>query len=90
MLAIIFLAGFDPQHNNSGIYFATAALLIFIAAVLAGRKVQQQLPAKWLVGIAALALLTLALIWLLVFSLNRKEPAPRLPPADYSAPTGTP
>ncbi len=84
------LAAFDPQQISSAIYFAAAALLIFIAAVLAGRRVQQQLPVKRLIGIAGLALLTLALIWLLVFALNRKAPASTAPPADYPAATGTP
>ena len=85
-----FLAAFDPEQISSGIYFAAAALLIFIAAMLAGKRVQQQLPVKSLVGIAGLALLTLALIWLLVVGLNRKAATPALPPADYPAATGTP
>jgi apolipoprotein N-acyltransferase len=86
----IFVVAFDPQQINSAVYFAAAALLIFTAAILAGKKVQPQLPAKSLIGIAGLALLTLALIWLLVSVLNRKEAAPPSPPPDYSAPTGTP
>ena len=85
-----FLALFDPQQINSGVYFAAAALLIFLAAVLAGRKVQQRLPAKALVGIVAVTVLTLTLIWLLLSALNRKETTPSPPPTDYSAPTGTP
>ncbi len=84
------LAAFDPQQINSAVYFTAAAILIFLAAFLAGRKVQQQLPVKWLAGIAGLALLTLALIWLLLSALNRKESTPRSPPADYPAPAGTP
>jgi hypothetical protein len=45
---------------------------------------------KWLVGIAGLACVTLAFIWLLVSALNRKEAAPPSPPPDYPATTGSP
>ena len=48
------------------------------------------LPAKALVGIVAVTVLTLTLIWLLLSALNRKETTPSPPPTDYSAPTGTP
>jgi putative Ca2+/H+ antiporter (TMEM165/GDT1 family) len=84
------LAVFDFQQINSGVYFAAATVLIFTAAVLAGRRVKQQLPLKWLVGIAGLAFLTLALIWLLISALNRKEATPPSPPPDYPAATGSP
>jgi hypothetical protein len=82
------VAAFDPEQINSGVYFAAAAVLIFVAAVLAGRKVQPQLPAKTLIGIAGLAFVTLTLIWLLLSFLNRKEPTPPAP--DYPAATGSP
>jgi putative Ca2+/H+ antiporter (TMEM165/GDT1 family) len=86
---LLFLADFDPQQINSATYFVAAAVLIFTAAVLAGKKVQPQLPAKALLGIAGLAFLTLALIWLLLSFLNRKEATPA-PPPDYPASTGSP
>ena len=85
----VFLSAFDLPQINSVIYFAAAGLLIFFAAILAGKRVQQRLPAKWLAVIAGVTLLTLALIWLLLAALNRKESTPP-PPVDYSAPTGTP
>jgi hypothetical protein len=81
---------FDFQQINSAVYFAAATLLIFTAAVLAGRRVNQQLPLKWLVGIAGLAFVTLSLIWLLLSALNRKEATPPSPPPDYPAGTGSP
>jgi amino acid transporter len=84
------LAAFDFEQINSGVYFAAAAVLIFVAAVLAGRKVQPQLPAKTLIGIAGLAFITLTLIWLLLSFLNRKEATPTAPPPDYPAATGSP
>lgn len=84
------LGDFDPQQINSAIYFAAAAFLIFTAAVLAGKKVHQQLPAKWLLGIAGLALIAFALIWLLLSALNRKAATPPAPPPDYPAATGSP
>jgi hypothetical protein len=40
--AMQFLA-FDLQLVSSGVYFGAAGLLIFAAAVLAGRKVHRQL-----------------------------------------------
>lgn len=83
-------AAFDPQQISSGVYFAAAAFLIFTAAVLAGKKVHQQLPAKWLLGIAGLAVLVFASIWLLLSVLNRKEATPPAPPPDYPAATGSP
>jgi NADH:ubiquinone oxidoreductase subunit 6 (subunit J) len=89
-LMLTFADAFDFQQINSAVYFGAAAVLIFTAAVLAAKKVQPQLPAKSLVGIAGLTLLTLMLIWLLVSVLNRKEATPPSPPPDYSAPTGTP
>lgn len=85
-----FPAAFDPQQIDSGIYFAAAALLIFVAAFLASRRIQKQLPPKSLAAVAAAALLALALIWLLVFALNRKEPAPPSVTPDYPAATGSP
>jgi putative Ca2+/H+ antiporter (TMEM165/GDT1 family) len=90
MSASAFLSAFEPQQISSVVYFVAAALLIFVAAVLAGKKVQQQLPPKWLAVIAGLTLLTLALIWLLVVALNGREPGAQSPPVNYSAPTGTP
>jgi hypothetical protein len=35
----------------SWIYFAAAAVLIFVAAMSAGRKVQRNLKAKWIATI---------------------------------------
>ena len=84
------LAAFDFEQMNSGLYFAAATILIFTAGVLAGRRVNQQLPLKSLVGIAGLAFVTLALIWLLVSALNRKEATPPSTPPDYPAATGSP
>ena len=83
-------AAFDFEQINSGVYFGAATVLIFTAGVLAGRRVNQQIPMKWLVGIAGLAFITLALIWLLVSALNRKEAAPPSPTPDYPAATGSP
>jgi NADH:ubiquinone oxidoreductase subunit 6 (subunit J) len=73
----------------SWIYFAAAALLIFFAAMSAGRKVQRNLKPKWVATIAGISMLTLALIWLLLSALNRREATPR-PPPDYPAPSATP
>jgi plastocyanin domain-containing protein len=84
------LAAFNFEQINSSVYFIAATVLIFTAAVLAGRRVNQQLPMKSLVGIAGLALITLGLIWLLISALNRKEAAPPSPPPDYPAATGSP
>jgi putative Ca2+/H+ antiporter (TMEM165/GDT1 family) len=84
------LAAFDFEQINSGVYFAAATILIFAAGVLAGKRVKQQLPLKSLVAIAGLAFVTLALIWLLVSALNRKQATPPSPPPDYPAATGSP
>jgi hypothetical protein len=37
------MTALDIQKINSGIYFAAAAVLICLAAMLAGRKVQRNL-----------------------------------------------
>jgi hypothetical protein len=66
------------------------SLLIFAAAVLAGRKVHRQLKLQSVAGIAGLALVTPTLNWLLVAALNRKEAEPRTSPPDYPAPSATP
>jgi urease gamma subunit len=66
------------------------SLLIFAAAVLAGRKVHRHLKLQWVARIAGLALVTLTLNWLLVAALNRKEAEPRMSPPDYPAPSATP
>jgi putative Ca2+/H+ antiporter (TMEM165/GDT1 family) len=89
MLTRIFLAAVEPQKIHSGVYFAAAAVLIFVAAILAGRKVQRNLKAKWIAAIFAVSMLTFGLIWLLLSTLNRKETEPRTPP-DYPAPSATP
>jgi hypothetical protein len=73
----------------SWIYFTAAALLIFFAAMSAGRKVHRNLKPKWVATSAGISMLTLALIWLLLSALNRKEATPR-PPPDYPAPSATP
>jgi len=87
--AMQFLA-FDLQLVSSGVYFGAAGLLIFAAAVLAGRKVHRQLKLQWVAGIAGLALVTLTPNWLLLAALNRKEAEPRTSPPDYPAPSATP
>jgi hypothetical protein len=81
-----FLA-FDLQLVSSGVYFGAAGLLIFAAAVLAGRKVHRRLKLQWVAGIA---LVTLTLNWLLLAALNRKEAEPRTSPPAYPAPSATP
>jgi hypothetical protein len=67
----------------------SAAVLIFVAAMLAGRKVQRNLKAKWIATIFAVSMVTFGLIWLLLSALNRKEAEPRTPP-DYPVPSATP
>ena len=74
------LLALDLQQVNSGVFFAAAAVLICLAAMLAGRKVQQNLKGKW----------TFGLIWLLLSALNRREAEPRTSPPDYPAPSATP
>jgi hypothetical protein len=89
MLAGIVMAAVEAQKINSVVYFAAAAVLIFVAAMLAGRKVQRNLKAKWIATIFAVTMVTFGLIWLLLSALNRKEAEPRTPP-DYPAPSATP
>jgi len=89
MLAGIVMPAVEAQKINSGVYFAAAAVLIFVAAMLAGRKVQRNLKAKWIATIFAVSMVTFGLIWLLLSALNRKEEEPRTPP-DYPAPSATP
>ncbi|PYK53489.1 MAG: hypothetical protein DME47_07000 [Verrucomicrobia bacterium] len=83
------MAELDPQKINSAVYFAAAAVLFFVAAMLAGRKVQRNLKAKWIAAIFAVSMVTFGLIWVLLSALNRHEPEPRAPP-DYPAPSATP
>src|SRR6266481_3076547 len=85
MLAGIVIGAVEAQKINSVVYFAAAAVLIFVAAMLAGRKVQRNLKAKWI----AASLVTFGLIWVLLSALNRHEAEPRTPP-DYPAPSATP
>jgi len=40
------MAELDPQKINSAVYFAAAAVLFFVAAMLAGRKVQPKSEGK--------------------------------------------
>ena len=89
MPARIFMTALDVQKISSGIYFAAAAVLIFVAAMLAGRKVQRNLKAKWIAAIFAVSMVTFGLIWVLLSALNRHEAEPRTPP-DYPAPSATP
>ena len=89
MPARIFMTALDIQKINSGICFAAAAVLICFAAMLAGRKVQRNLKAKWIAAIFAVSMVTFGLIWLLLSALNRKEAEPKTPP-DYPAPSATP
>jgi predicted membrane channel-forming protein YqfA (hemolysin III family) len=79
----------EAQKINSAVYFAAAAVLIFVAAMLAGRKVQRNLKAKWIAAIFAVSMVTFGLIWVLLSALNRHEAEPRTPP-DYPAPSATP
>jgi ABC-type Mn2+/Zn2+ transport system permease subunit len=89
MLPGIVIAVIEAQKISSVVYFAAAAVLIFVAAMLAGRKVQRNLKAKWIATIFAVSMVTFGLIWLLLSALNRKEAEPRTPP-DYPAPSATP
>jgi predicted membrane channel-forming protein YqfA (hemolysin III family) len=73
----------------SWIYFAAAAVLIFVAAMSAGRKVQRNLKAKWIATIFAVSMVTFGLIWLLLSALNRKEAEPKTLP-DYPVLSATP
>jgi hypothetical protein len=73
MLAGIVIAAIEVQRINSVVYFAAATVLIFVAAMLAGRKVQRNLKAKWIATIFAVSMVTFGLIWLLLSALNRKE-----------------
>jgi hypothetical protein len=86
----LFMMALDIQKMNSGIYFAAAALLICLAAMLAGRKVQRNLKGKWIASVIAVSVVTLGLIWLLLSALNRREAEPRTSPPDYPAPSATP
>jgi len=88
--ARFFMMALDIQKMNSGIYFAAAALLICLAAMLAGRKVQRNLKGKWIASVVTVTVVTLGLIWLLLSALNRREAEPRTSPPDYPAPSATP
>jgi hypothetical protein len=89
MAARSLIAALDLQKISSGFYFAIAALLICLAAMLAGRKVQRNLKGKWITSVILVSLVTFGLIWLLLAALNRREAQPRTPP-DYPAPSATP
>ena len=89
MLAGFVIGAVEAQKINSAVYFAAAAVLIFVAAMLAGRKVQRNLKAKWIAAIFAVSMVTFGLIWVLLSALNRHEAEPRTPP-DYPAPSATP
>src|SRR6476620_1829582 len=89
MLAGIVIGAVEAQKINSVVYFVAAAVLIFVAAMLAGRKVQRNLKAKWIAAIFAVSMVTFGLIWVLLSALNRHEAEPRTPP-DYPAPSATP
>lgn len=84
------MTALDIQKINSGIYFAVAALLILLAAMPAGRKVQRNLKGKWIASVVLVSLVTFGLIWLLLSMLNQRETEPRTPPPDYPAPSATP
>ena len=88
-MQVNFTAAIEEQKINSAVYFAAAAVLIFVAAMLAGRKVQRNLKAKWIAAIFAVSIVTFGLIWVLLSALNRHEAEPRTPP-DYPAPSATP
>lgn len=84
------LLALDLQQVNSGLYFAAAAVLICLAAMLAGRKVQRNLKGKWIASVVTVSVVTFGLIWLLLSVLNRREAEPRTSPPDYPAPSATP
>ena len=84
------MTALDIQRINSGVYFAIAALLICLAAMLAGRKVQRNLKGKWIASVVAVSIATFGLIWLLLSTLNRREAEPHPLPPDYPAPSATP
>ncbi|HKS31930.1 MAG TPA: hypothetical protein VJR28_05940 [Chthoniobacterales bacterium] len=83
------MTALDIQKISSGIYFAAAALLICLAAMLAGRKVQRNLKAMDRI-VVAVSIVTFGLIWLLLSVLNRREAEPRTSLPDYPAPSATP
>jgi hypothetical protein len=58
-----FMTALDFQKINSGIYFAAAGLLICLAAMLVGRKVQRNLNGKWIASVLAVSIVTFGLIW---------------------------
>jgi hypothetical protein len=58
MPARILVTALDIQKISSGIYFAAAALLICLAAMLAGRKVQRNLKGKWIASVATVSIVT--------------------------------
>ncbi|HET7227344.1 MAG TPA: hypothetical protein VFJ55_01775 [Chthoniobacterales bacterium] len=64
------MTALDIQKINRGIYFAAAAVLICLAAMLAGRKVQRNLKGKWIASIVTVSDVTFGLIWLLFSALN--------------------
>jgi hypothetical protein len=66
----------DFQKISSGIYFAVAVLLVCMAAMLAGRKVQPNLKGKWIASVLAVTIATFGLIWLPLSGLNRREAEP--------------
>ena len=84
------MTALDVQKIDSGIYFALAALLIGLAAMLAGRKVQRNLKGKWIASVVTVSIVTFGLIWLLLSALNRREAEPRTSLPDYPAPSATP
>jgi membrane protein implicated in regulation of membrane protease activity len=84
------MTALDIQKINSGIYFAAAAVLICLAAMLAARKVQRNLKGKWIASIVTVSVVTFGLIWLLLSLLNRRETEPRTSLPDYPAPSATP
>ena len=62
MAASVSITALDVQKINSGVYFAVAALLIFVAATMEGRKVQRNLNGKWIASVLFVSLATLGLI----------------------------
>src|SRR5260370_17762185 len=76
MLAGIVMGAVEAQKINSAVYFAAAAVLIFVAAMLAGRKVQRNLKAKWIAAIFAVSMVIFRFISILLPPLNRHYPHP--------------
>src|SRR5437588_10418384 len=79
MLAGVVIGAVEAQKINSAVYFAAAAVLIFVAATLTGRKVQRNLKAKRLAAICAVSMATFGFILFLLAALKRHAAGPTAP-----------